>query len=165
MIVYIDMDGVVADFDGHFLELYNQPLEEMTQREKDDFWDSDCVADKFFAEEPVISEGIEMVTEIHKLGIPLSFLTSTGGGINHCEIARQKLDFLERVGFRTTPVAFANSTKTKAMHAHLDAYLIDDREKVVDAFIEAGGAAWLFKRDRWEEAVEWVKKWVDTAPC
>lgn len=149
MLVFIDMDGVVADFDKHIVDVYGKTMEQMTNKEKDRFWDSECVAYRFFANAPVIDEGCSLVINLRSSGFDVSFLTSTGGQLQHIDIAKQKLDFLHRIGFVDVPVAFATGTKSKAMFASPDRVLVDDRQKVVDAFRENGGIAHLFQRDNW----------------
>lgn len=146
MLVFIDMDGVVSDFDEHIVNCYGKPMDQMSGSEKDQFWKIDCAAKQFFANSPPISEGVAMVKRFRELGIPLCFLTSTGGGEQHTEIARQKLHFLREHGMGRLPVAFATGTASKAAFANKNTVLIDDRQKVVTAFAESGGKAFLFNR-------------------
>jgi hypothetical protein len=156
MIVYIDMDGVVADFDRHFLDMYSVPMNELSNKNKSLFWDDWCERDKFFRSSPPIEEGLLMLEEIDLMGVNWSFLTSTGGKKRHTEIGIQKLEWLKKHWGDPCEFALATGTLGKAKHAHLDAFLIDDRQKVVDAFRKDGWAH-LFERDKWEDAVGWVK--------
>jgi len=149
MLVLVDMDGVVSDFDGHVKAVYGKPMSEMTNREKDKFWDAECVSHRFFANSPAIPEGLEFVKRVESAGIEMTFLTSTGGELQHIDIAKQKLDFLQRNGMGHLPVAFATGTKCKASFARPGCVLVDDRDKVVDAFRERGGIAHLFTRGNW----------------
>jgi hypothetical protein len=149
MIVFVDMDGVVADFDKHFTEIYGVPIEEADGETSNAFWNVDCVSYRVFANSPPIQEGLALVESLVECKVPFSFLTSTGGGKQHIDIAKQKLDFLQRYGMGGAPVAFATGTKCKASFASPNAVLIDDREKVVDAFRSGGGTAYLFTRDNW----------------
>lgn len=149
MLVLVDMDGVVSDFDRHIVDVYGKPMSEMTNKEKDKFWDAECVSHRFFANSPVIPEGLEFVKRVESAGIEMTFLTSTGGELQHIDIAKQKLDFLQRNGMGHLPVAFATGTKCKSSFAKPGCVLVDDREKVVTAFRERGGVAHLFTRDIW----------------
>lgn len=148
--IFIDMDGVVSDFDKHVIDLYGKPMEQMTNKEKDRFWDSECVAFRFFANSPLIEEGELLVRNLKGYGVPISFLTSTGGELQHIDIAKQKLDFLQKHGMGDLPVAFATGTKSKSDFASANSVLIDDRQKVVSAFRDRGGVAYLFERERWQ---------------
>ncbi len=161
MLVFIDMDGVVSDFDLHILRTYGHPMDTMSREMKDRFWDAGCVARRYFANSPPILEGITLVKRLESMGVPLSFLTSTGGELQHIDIAKQKLDFLHRHDLGHLPVAFATGTKSKASFASSKTILIDDREKVVTAFEEAGGRAILFSPDRVSVIESVVLGWVE----
>lgn len=154
MIVFVDMDGVVADFDRHVESVYGKSMDDMTDTEKSRFWDAECVSYRFFANAPPIQEGISLVKSIEALGFDMAFFTSTGGQLQHVDIAKQKLDFLQRYYIGHLPVVFATGTKSKASFANDRAVLVDDREKVVNAFRANGGTAFLFTRDNWKEVVD-----------
>lgn len=148
-LVFIDMDGVVSDFDKHILTEYGKPMAEMTNKEQNRFWDSECVSKRFFANAPPIYEGLQLMTKLQEAGIEMSFLTSTGGQLQHIDIAKQKLDFLQKHGLGHLPVTFATGTDCKASFAKPGTILIDDRDKVIQAFRARGGVALLFTRDSW----------------
>ncbi len=156
MLVLVDMDGVVSDFDRHIETVYGKPMSEMTNKEKDKFWDAECVSNRFFANSPPIPEGLEFVKRLNDAGIEMTFLTSTGGQLQHIEIAKQKLDFLQRYNMGRLPVAFATGTECKASFAKPGTVLVDDREKVVNAFRGRGGVAHLFTRDNWESIFDLI---------
>jgi hypothetical protein len=156
LMIYIDMDGVVANFDKRFREMFGCSIEDMTDKPVfADFWARRC-ANEFFTHLDAIPEGIEMVDEIYSLGLPCAFLTSTGGGFHHYGIARQKSTWLARHFSNAIPVIFCTGTASKAAFAGLRSLLIDDREKVLTAFIGAGGSGVLFTPDRYSEIVQEV---------
>ncbi|XZE18805.1 hypothetical protein SH449x_004110 [Pirellulaceae bacterium SH449] len=148
--IHIDMDGLVADFENGIRRLYGKDFESLSRSEQDTFWNSDCPAHRFFANLEPIPERIALVNGLIKAGVRFTFMTSTGGGKMHLNIAKQKLDFLSSLGLAEYPVAFCLNTASKAWFASKDAILIDDRQKVVDAWEKAGGMAYLFTRDNWE---------------
>jgi hypothetical protein len=80
-------------------------------------------------------------------GIPICFMTSTGGGKHHNHIARQKLTWLYQYGLDKHPVAFAMNTLNKADFAQPGSLLIDDRQKVLNAWEKRGGKGILFTRE------------------
>ena len=74
----------------------------------------------------------------------IRILTSTGGGTNHYEIAKQKMTFLANNDI-FLPITFATNTKNKASFARDKSdVLFDDRDKVLAAWSEAGGTAVKF---------------------
>ncbi len=156
MLVLIDMDGVVSDFDRQFMTVYGKTAEEMTNKEIDSFWDSGCVAHRLYANSPAIPEGLEFVKKVEDAGFDMTFLTSTGGRLQHIDIAKQKLDFLQRHGLGHLPIAFATGTKCKASFAKAGCVLVDDRKKVVSAFRERGGTAYQFTRHNWMSIFEYL---------
>lgn len=144
MRLYVDQVGVLADWDKGVAEHYGQKhCDEIA----DDFWNKACVSDMIFARLPVIEEGLRMLQDLRDAGLKPCILTSTGGGRHHYQIARQKLIWLEDNGVRGLPVTFAMSTSGKADFAAPGDILIDDRQKVVDAWAAAGGHGILFTRD------------------
>jgi len=77
----------------------------------------------------------------------ICFMTSTGGLPHHIVIAKQKLDWLHAHGLGGHPVAFCMNTRGKGQYAYPGAILIDDRQKVCDAWVDGGGYAHIFTRE------------------
>lgn len=148
--IYIDMDGVVADFDAAIVQIFG---EEYSNKIADKFWKETCVNAEVFRKMPRIAEGVSMV-EVIRSRRPICFMTSTGGMPHHIDIAKQKLDWLHAHGFGEHPVAFCLNTKGKGAYAYPGAVLIDDRQKVCDAWSERGGQAILFERSRATEIAQ-----------
>jgi len=139
--IYIDMDGVIADFDQAIIDVFG---EQYSNKLADKFWKCTCVDGEVFRRMPPIEEGIRMVDTIHNNNIPICFMTSTGGLPHHIDIAKQKLDWLQSHGFGMHPVAFCMNTAGKGAFSYPGAILIDDRQKVCDAWKINGGIAILF---------------------
>ena len=141
--IYIDMDGVVADFDQAIIDIFG---EEYSNKIADKFWKQTCVEAEVFRRMPPIHEGLQMV-EIIRMQRDICFMTSTGGLPHHIDIAKQKLDWLHDHDLGGHPVAFCMNTHGKGLYAKPGAILIDDREKVCAAWVGGGGLARLFTRD------------------
>jgi len=141
--INIDMDGVVADFDAAIVKMFG---EEGLDRHADKFWKETCVAEQAFTHMEPIMEGMEMVGRLINAKLPICFVTSTGGMPHHIDIAMQKLDWLRKHGLGQYPVAFCMNTIGKGLFAAPGKILIDDRQKVVDAWVKNGGEGILFTR-------------------
>ena len=139
--IYVDMDGVVADFDQSIVSIFG---EEYSDRIADKFWKHTCVDAEVFRHMPPIDAGIGMVADIIEMGRQICFMTSTGGIPHHIDIAKQKLDWLRDHGLGEHPVAFCMNTKGKGLYAQPGALLIDDRAKVCEAWQANGGHALQF---------------------
>ena len=141
--IYVDMDGVVADFDSAIFKLFG---EDGLKKHADEFWKGTCVNAEVFRHMEPIPEGIDMVARLAAAGRKICFMTSTGGLPHHIDIAKQKLDWLRSQGFGIFPVAFCMNTEGKGMFAQHGRVLIDDRQKVIDAWEMNGGEGILFAR-------------------
>ena len=137
--VFLDMDGVFSNFEGYFLEKLGKPTSELSGNE---LWgyigkeiaDGNPVFENF---EPF--KYVEMIWEVFKKYNPI-FLSSTGFS-NFQKIATQKQNWLNKhIGKGTNTVAlFTKLSKNKAKYAYPNAILIDDREKSLGPWREAGG--------------------------
>lgn len=142
--IYIDMDGVVSDFDKAIVNIFGEAY---SNRIADKFWKETCVEAEVFRKMPPIVAGVQMVKLI-AVEHDICFMTSTGGMPHHTNIAKQKLDWLNNHDFGKYPVAFAMNTKGKGAYASTGSFLIDDREKVCEAWKAGGGIPILFTVDR-----------------
>lgn len=142
--IYIDMDGVVSDFDQAIENIFGEGY---SNKIADTFWKKTCVEAEAFRNMPPIGWGLLMVKKIEDLKIPFTFMASTGGMPHHIDIAKQKLDWLHNNNLGSHPVAFCMNTTGKGRFASPGTLLIDDRQKVVDEWIAHGGEAMLFKPD------------------
>lgn len=141
--IYVDCDGVLADFDAGLEELYG--IRGIPDPQT--FWEHDVKANRFYLHLPPIREGLKLLELLRSGTEDVCILTSTGGGTHHMDIAQQKLEWLQEHGVRDLPVAFPVNTKSKATFAHSGRALIDDRAKVCDAWVRKRGDAILFERE------------------
>lgn len=116
-VVFFDMDGVVADFDGHYKTVFNR------DPSKDDhFTGRQFVSTRpnFFAELPVIEKGRELVNKLLEKGYKIVFLTTPMPGIKECKM--DKYNWIKR-HFGEFDVIFSDKKHD---------YVVDDQSILID---------------------------------
>ena len=137
--IYLDMDGVLTDFEGRFADKFGYPA--MSVRDRKNFskeWPQ-FIADKEFETlewHPGGQKLLEFIREYRE--IPVEMLTSSGGHKHHNEVARQKKVWLKKWGIAYKPNVVPGR-KYKSEYAEPGVVLIDDTEEIINAFNAAGG--------------------------
>ncbi len=143
--IYLDMDGVLSDFNQRYKELFNQRASSSRERgeKHDDNWNH-FVEGKNFETLDWYPGGKELLEYIISLDIPVEILSSSGGRMHHEEVKRQKKVWLKSHGidFKANIVP---GRHLKADYAKSDIILIDDTTDVIDDFNTAGGIGILHK--------------------
>ena len=143
MKIYLDMDGVLADFDKQYELLFGvRPVD--TENRTKHFWShwDDFVIGKNFAKLELMPGAEALMRACDLLKVPVEILTSTGNEKHYDTIAAQKTEWLKAHNITYKPNFVAGGLK-KAEYADPWSILIDDTPKVVDAYVKAGGTAIL----------------------
>lgn len=135
-IVYVDLDGVLVDFHKAAHELLGQPL---SGDNKKLFWktiknmrEHDLI--EFWANMDWTSQGQELWQHVSKYSPQI--LSSPGTSMRHL-IEAAKTKWIEtHLSPRPATVIYETS---KEKYAHPAAILIDDRSKVINPWLAAGG--------------------------
>lgn len=142
-VIYLDMDGVLTDFDLRYQELFGTPASKVSKKNWPKFWE-EFVGGENFSTLDWHTEGKELyagvVAYAKKNNIPIEILTSAGGEEMINDIAHQKRKWLvdHKIGHRMHVVP---GKRFKKNFAHDKALLIDDTPKNIVQFREAGGKA------------------------
>ena len=133
--IYVDMDGVLADFHGEWARSYGE-----WSREK---FHSAVLNDGIFTKLdllPNASNLVGLLREYQSAGHAVEILGSLGTFEPLvAEAARiQKLTWLIGKGIHF-PTNYVNTFAHKQRYAHAKAVMIDDRSDVIEQFIAAGG--------------------------
>jgi len=143
--IYLDLDGVLSDFNKRYQELFKQKA--LSSRERgekhDDNWNQ-FVEGKNFETLEWYSGGKELLKYIISLNIPIEILSSSGGRMHHKEVKQQKKIWLKRhhIDFKANIVP---GRHLKANYAKSNIILIDDTRDIIDDFNIAGGIGILHK--------------------
>lgn len=142
--IYLDMDGVIANFEKRYLELYGvTPQKTRSNKEFGGFFDSFIEGNNFVTLE-LMPDAMDLVRALRNALPPTQILSSTASTKRHEAISKQKIQWLETHGidFQRNLVP---GKELKKRYARTDTLIIDDTESVIDDWRAAGGVAILHK--------------------
>ena len=140
MVIYIDMDGVIADLNSMVLDIANKTFgTEFKAEDISDYWWGDTGIERRFFENVLIQEGlfrnlkeiegaVDSINEFKKRGYEIVFLTCPHFENPYC--VAEKMDWLKERFNWFNPydhIIFA-SDKNKGRVGTINDYLIDDCE-------------------------------------
>jgi hypothetical protein len=140
--IYVDMDGVLANFEKRYIELFREsPGESRAEKEFSENWTT-FIEGKNFETLDWWYGGPELITYLSQ-NVPaesVEILTSSGGNKFHDQVVIQKHKWIETFNLpEQWKVNVVAGRKKKAEFATPDSILIDDTEDVIQAFRAAGG--------------------------
>lgn len=142
--IYLDMDGVLCDFDKRFVEVHSiDPNSVRGTFTESAAWQQ-FVGEGHFATLDWFPGGLQLWKYVSSLGVPLEILSSSGGHKFYETIAEHKTTWLRDNGINI-PVNIVPGKRYKRDFADSAHILIDDTERNVVEFVEAGGIALLHK--------------------
>jgi hypothetical protein len=134
--IYLDMDGVLTDFDKKWFELYSEHPRRSKNRNN---W-KNFILNEGFKTLPTFPDWDKLIASVVNTGANIEILTSSGGEEFHSIVADQKKFWLKshNIDF---PVNVVPGRRFKKDFANPSTLLIDDTQDVVMAFHDAGGYA------------------------
>ena len=144
MKIYLDMDGVLTNFEKRYVEKFGEFPRDLDKR-RQHFWDNwkKFVDDRDFEtleKHPNADELLATVALFAKEGIPIEILSSSGGGYSHDIVTEQKKVWLKNNGidFHANIVPGGGHKRRFASQWNI---LVDDTESVITRYRDAGGTA------------------------
>lgn len=144
--IFLDMDGVVADWQARVSEILGHPLPE-GQRWPDTAWRSLINHQRLYSELPVMRDARYLVHQCQNLardhGYELRFLTAVPRRNDFPWAFEDKVHWANR-NFPGIPVWFGPYSDDKQIRSVPGNILIDDRASNVDQWRQQGGWAYLY---------------------
>jgi hypothetical protein len=161
--VFVDMDGVLTNFEKRYTEVIGMtPFETRQARDKKEFsvhWET-FIRFSSFEHLEWFPGAQELVAFLNKQPVQKCILSSSGGMKFHNQVMLQKQKWL-RVHNIDWPVVIVPGRRYKAGFASSSTALIDDTPDVIQSFIKRGGLGILHKPTaKWETTFtieEWLK--------
>jgi 5'(3')-deoxyribonucleotidase len=142
--IYVDLDGVLADFDKRFVELYKIQPEEADHEKKFKPLFADFIKTRQFSTLELMPDAHYGIDYLNSLPIPVEILSSTARPDVHEDIKAQKIEWLKKFNISYKP-NLVPGKKHKQDYATEDSILIDDLDKNIEQWIAAGGFGILHK--------------------
>jgi hypothetical protein len=156
-IIYVDMDGVLCNFDKAFKSKYGALTRELNEKDKRTSW-NDFINNGGFATLEWFDGGQELVDFLNSLtNIQKCILSSAGGFDRHRDVMSQKLSWLSANDVKW-PAVIVPGRKYKAGFANGNSFMIDDTPDVIKSFCANGGNGCLHTDAK--VTIDVIRKWI-----
>ena len=155
--IYLDMDGVIADFVKRYREIYNMDPKEAEKYDKFKKYFHEFIANNNFATLDLMPDAQKGLEFLRKAQVPTQILSSTANEEYYDAISKQKMIWLQTHGITFNPI-FVPGKKHKKAYAAPDKILIDDTEKNITDWQDAGGIA-IFHKD-WDTTIAILQMYI-----
>jgi 5'(3')-deoxyribonucleotidase len=137
--IFLDMDGVLADFNVGVENLTGTPFPNTLQGHNDyDERKEELTNKRLFRHLPPMPDMHDLVGYVRHTGLPWEILTAAGV-INRELVVWDKQEWIKEHVSPTVVVTCTMTGSQKGMFAIKGSVLVDDRQKNLDSWIEHGG--------------------------
>ncbi len=136
--IFLDQDGVLADFESGFIKTLGYEVDLKTNKDIYHQEKRKLTAQRLFRNLDPLPDAWKLVDWCLNSGIHTEILTSAGT-VNRTIVIKDKIDWIRRYVSPHWIVIPTFNGYQKAAFAHKKAVLIDDRRRNIDCWTEAGG--------------------------
>lgn len=136
--IYLDLDGVIADFEKRFYELYGMSPKDAEARKQFGNNFQKLIDDKHFSTLDLMPDALDLLQYLKHQMVPVEILSSTARESVHNAVSFQKDVWLQKQGI-SYPRNFVPGKQHKPKFADENSVLIDDTKSIIDAWNKAGG--------------------------
>lgn len=141
MNIFLDLDGVMADLEGHYLSTFGHTMKDAPSRNQ--MWRNIDQHEGFWLDIPVMKGGKEFYTwllaQCYHHGAELAILTAAPDNEKHYGIARHKKQWVKQHLGDVMVLPSYGSERKAAFLQNPGDILIDDWHKNIKAWKEEGG--------------------------
>lgn len=136
--IFLDMDGVIADFDKHYSSIYGVNCRD--DEKKSIHW-AEFVSNYGFFDLPFTKDAERLLDVVLKSDYNVEILSCINDQDDSANVAMQKRLWLSKMGLGRLNYNFVRTKQEKSIYADRDALLIDDSIACIEPFRDAGGWA------------------------
>jgi len=155
--IYIDLDGVLADFSKRYKEKFKVTPEQTRSNKQFGSYFAEFIADREFQTLDPMHDAFVLINHLDMLPVEKQILSSTARPDSHDAIAPQKLEWLRAHGINYK-ANFVPGKSLKYKFATPHSIIIDDTKSVIDDWNKAGGIGILHKNA--ESTIAMLKKYI-----
>ena len=142
--IFLDQDGVLADFESGLTKALGYKVDVTSPIDVYDIEKRKLTAQRLFRNLDPLPDAWKLVDYCMNSGIHTEILTAAGT-VNRTLVVKDKIDWIRRYVHPHWIVIPTFSGTQKAAFAHKKAVLVDDRQRNIDYWEEAGGIGILHK--------------------
>jgi sulfatase maturation enzyme AslB (radical SAM superfamily) len=136
--IYLDMDGVIADFEKRYKQLYHMHPREAEKHQKFYHFFQEFINSGQFSTLDLMPNAMTGIEFLRKASVPTQILSSTANEEQYDAISKQKMIWLQTHGITFNPI-FVPGKKHKYKYANPNSIIIDDTKSVIEDWNNAGG--------------------------